>query len=164
MLQLRLRPLPRRHQDADASAAPTPDLKGGDQSEEEESSEDIFGASIAHLFPDDAPSFHGNPGQHLLYASPSYGDLEIMVPSYPTQSKGSKEVDNGQKTGQLTASQIEEGRRLFAHFVWGSSIVVAEGIEYANLYAMEPTAARKEAYDIWNVMDQSVLELGAGKS
>ncbi|CDM29133.1 unnamed protein product [Penicillium roqueforti FM164] len=43
------------------------------------------GAFLPHLPPDDAPFFHSGTAQHL-YSSPRYGDLEIMVPTYPGQA------------------------------------------------------------------------------
>jgi predicted nicotinamide N-methyase len=43
-------------------------------------------------------------------------------------------------------------------------LVAAEGIENAHLYETNPTAVGRDAYQIWNVTGQSVLELGAGKS
>ncbi|KOC10477.1 hypothetical protein AFLA70_746g000301, partial [Aspergillus flavus AF70] len=44
---------------------------------EDESFEDLFGAFLAYLFPDDGTFFHGDPGQNILYSSPRYGALEI---------------------------------------------------------------------------------------
>ncbi|KAJ5236315.1 hypothetical protein N7489_006406 [Penicillium chrysogenum] len=81
---------------------------------------------LTHLFLDDAPSFHGDPGQHLLYSSPRYGDLSIMVPSYPILSeKSSEEIAAGQAKPDGSVNQVDEGRKLFAHFLWGAAMVVA---------------------------------------
>lgn len=163
MLHSRLRPRPRRH--PATTSAPAPDLKDEDQNNEiEESPEDLFGAFLPHLFPDDAPSFHGDPGQHLLYSSPRYGDLEIMVPSYPSQcEKRTEEIAAGleKKDG---VNKVEEGRKLFAHFLWSAALVVAEGVEDADCPQAGPeTEARKEAREIWSVKGEGVLELGAGE-
>lgn len=156
MLHSRLRPISRRN--VATSAAPVPDIKNEDPDtiSDEEEPEDVFGAFISHLFPDDTPTFHGDPGHHLLYSSPRYGDLEIMVPTYPAQ-------DNQRSEG------LNEGRKLFAHFLWSSGMVVAEGIESADIPEDEmdsksftDAAARKEAREIWGVRGESVLELGAG--
>ncbi|KAJ5601371.1 nicotinamide N-methyltransferase [Penicillium lagena] len=147
MLQARLRPAPR---------PPTGDTSTPTRPDEDEP-EDVFGAFLPHLFPDDAPSFHGDPGQHLLYASPAYGDLEIMVPTYPGESANrSEEIAAGldQRMDGVNKYPVEEGRKLFAHFLWDSGMVVAEGVEDA--------AAGKAEAKMWNVDGERVLELGAG--
>jgi hypothetical protein len=73
---------------------------------------------LPHLFLDDAPSFHGDLGQHLLYSSPRYGDLNIMVPSYPILSeKSSEEIAAGQAKPDGSVNQVDEGRKPFAHFL-----------------------------------------------
>lgn len=164
-LHSRVRPL-RRPQASSIAAAPAPDFKDNDQNEVEETAEDFFEASIPNLFPDDAPQFLGNPGQHLLYTSPSFGELEIVVPSYPTQNKAATEGETVIKPngGADDTGRVQEGRTLFAHFVWSAGLIAAEGIENAHIYATNPTAMGREAYKIWNVTDQTVLELGAGKS
>jgi hypothetical protein len=157
MLHSRLRPLPRRN--PVTVSAPAPDFKEDHDNEIDEDPEDLFGAFLPHLFPDDAPAFHGDPGQHLLYSSPQYGELEIMVPSYPAQSKNrSEEVAAGLEKDANGVNHVEEGRKLFAHFLWSAAMVVAEGVEDA-----ERSDAGCEARDIWRVKDESVLELGAGE-
>ncbi|KAJ5130349.1 uncharacterized protein N7515_006388 [Penicillium bovifimosum] len=167
MLQSRLRPLPRRHYSTNTPSAPAPDLQNEDANEiEDESSEDLFGAFLPHLFPDDAPSFHGDPGQHLLYSSPRYGDLNIMVPSYPSSSeKRSEEIAAGQANPDGSVNQVDEGRKLFAHFLWSAAMVVAEGVEEADTPTPEgqiETEDKKEARELWSVAGETVLELGAG--
>ncbi|KAJ5266688.1 hypothetical protein N7478_009496 [Penicillium angulare] len=183
MLHSRLRPLPRRnHTSARIPAlAPTPDRdqdsKPETEEEEDESSddaEDLFGAFLPHLFPDDAPSFHGDPGKHLLYSSPRYGELEIMVPSYPENNKStdSSSAVTGQGNGNGNGkNNAEEGRKLFAHFLWSSGMVVAEGVELAACDSKDDLNdpeyfvdddALQEAKEIWSVRGEDVLELGAG--
>lgn len=175
MLHSRLRPLPRRSQATATTASttttapvPTPDFKDkvtNEADDVDEDPEDLFGAFIFHMFPDDAPQFHGNPGQHLLYTSPSYDNLEIMVPDYPLEEKKKSTTDEAtteKKSDVNRTGQVEEARKLFAHFVWSAAMIVAEGIEYAHNYETDPTPAKKEAYKIWNVTDQTVLELGSG--
>ncbi|KAJ5156097.1 hypothetical protein N7492_008900 [Penicillium capsulatum] len=159
MLRSRLRPLPRHP----TSAAPVPDYQDGDEQPVEESPEDFFEGFLAHLFPDDAPPFHGDPGQHLLYSSPRYGNLEIMVPSYPGQSsERTKEIGAGRDTINGTANPVEEGRKLFAHFLWSAALVVAEGVEAADSPEDAAGDPQSRARDIWKVKGESVLELGAG--
>ncbi|KAJ5655703.1 hypothetical protein N7507_007653 [Penicillium longicatenatum] len=164
MLQSRLQALPRRN--PTTPAAPAPDLKDlTTESELEESPEDILESFIAHLFPDDAHAWHGDPGQHLLYSSPHYGDLEIAVPSYPEQSNKPSEKATEKEKVEDGANDVDNSRKLFAHFVWNSGLVVAEGVENAHVLQTEGTAvteAQKETIDIWNVKGESVLELGAG--
>lgn len=168
MLHSRLRPAPRRNPSTTTpttTAAQAPDFHNADESlEVEESPEDVFGAFLAHLFPDDAPSFHGDPGQRLLYSSPRYGELEIMIPSYPDRT-GTKSIESAiLPKGKEGANQAEDGRQLFAHFLWSAGMVVAEGVENASHQATEnDSAAQKEAREIWSVDGETVMELGAGK-
>ena len=167
MLHSRLRPAPRQNV-TKATTTPTalaPDFRDENESlDATESPEDLFGAFLPYLFPDDTPSFHGDPGQHLIYSSPRYGELEIMIPSYPGQTgKKSEEVAIGleKKDG---ANKAEQGRQLFAHFLWSAAMVVAEGVENADRKATEnDSAVQKEAREIWSVHGETVMELGAGK-
>jgi hypothetical protein len=88
-----------------------------------------------------------------------------MIPSYPDQTgKNSEDVTSGQEKKEDRANQADEGRRLFAHFLWSAGMVVAEGVENASCPATEnDSAAQKEARAIWSVDGESVIELGAGK-
>ncbi|KAJ6086012.1 hypothetical protein N7486_010293 [Penicillium sp. IBT 16267x] len=159
MLQSRLRPLPRRN--PTTPAAPAPDLQDQDTEPElEESPEDILESFLAHLCPDDATAWHGDPGQHLLYSSPHYGDLEIA--SKATNPRGLRLDKKKEKDG---VNDVDDGRKLFAHFVWNSGLVVAEGVENADILQTEGTAVtetQRETVDIWTVKGESILELGAG--
>ncbi|KAJ5789701.1 uncharacterized protein N7518_006712 [Penicillium psychrosexuale] len=160
MLHSRLRPLPRRHHPSTPTpSASAPEFQNEDADcEFDESPEDLFSAFLSHLFPDDAPSFHGDPGQHLLYSSPRYGDLNIMVPSYPSSSQKRPEADS-------SVNQVDEGRKLFAHFLWSAAMVVAEGVEEADTPTAPgetETEARRENRELWRIKGESVLELGAG--
>ncbi|KNG79944.1 nicotinamide N-methyltransferase [Aspergillus nomiae NRRL 13137] len=161
MLHSRLRPLPRRRTPLSSSpSAPPPDFHDED-SVEDESPEDLFGAFLPHLFPDDAPSFHGDPGQHLLYSSPRYGALDIMVPSYPQQSDNhSEEIAAGLPRADGKVNDVDQGRRLFAHFLWSAAMVVAEGVE--NAEQLSSVGQLDSDTAMWNVTGESVLELGAG--
>jgi hypothetical protein len=167
MLNSRLRTLPRRNPPSKNEApVPAPDFgiqNDQEQELEEEDQEDLFGAFLPHLFPDDAPVFHGDPGQHLLYSSPRYGNLNIMVPSHPSSSEKTTEEPGQKEHG--TAKQDPEGWALFAHFLWSAAMVVAEGVEEADTPIAEgevESKAHKEAREIWGVCGESVLELGAG--
>ncbi|KAJ5960032.1 uncharacterized protein N7479_007182 [Penicillium vulpinum] len=164
MLHSRLRPLSRRHQPTN-TPAPAPEFQNQDASDSDEAPEDLFGAFLPHLFPDDVHSFHGDPGQHLLYSSPRYGDLNIMVPSYPGSSQNrSGETTVPAKTDG-SVNQVNEERKLFAHFLWSAGMVVAEGVEEADTPAAPgktETEAQKESRELWSIKGESVLELGAG--
>ncbi|CBF77292.1 hypothetical protein AN4541.2 [Aspergillus nidulans FGSC A4] len=161
-LHARLRPLPRRlaTQPPSESAAPTPHFEDPpDGANAEDDAEDLFSSFLPHLFPDDAPQFHGDPGQYLLYSSPRYGELQIMVPSYPSQSQSgarSKEIAEGLPRSDGQVNQVEEGRKLFAHFLWSAAMVVAEGLEQAD------TESGGSEAEFWKVQNEKVLELGAG--
>ncbi|KAJ5773485.1 hypothetical protein N7457_008381 [Penicillium paradoxum] len=150
MLHSRLRPLPRRNYPTNTPSAPTPEFQNEDVAEIEESPEDLFGAFLPHLFPDDLPL---------------YGDLDIMVPSYPSSSeKRSEEIAAGQAKPDGSVNQVDEGRKLFAHFLWSAAMVVAEGVEEADTPTAPgtETTAQKEARELWSIKGESVLELGAG--
>lgn len=169
MLHVRLRPLPRRHPtttESISTAAPT--FQDEDDDTETDEPEDLLSAFLPHLSPDDAPPFHGDPGQHLFYSSPRYGDLEIMVPAYP--EKRTEETRPNLEKGDRV-NEVEEGRKLFAHLLWSAAMVVAEGVEDADLHAhadtraqtSSETDAQKERREMWSVKGESVLELGAGE-
>lgn len=117
---------------------------------------DIFSSSLATLFPDDVQNFHGVPGSHVIYRSPCFGDITLHIPAHP---------------------DVEEGRNLFAHYLWNAGVTMAEGIEWASARARrdrddggeedsdqlrrQPSSPWKQTY--WDVKEKSVLELGAGE-
>ena len=174
MLQSRIKPLP----STSASTSNNNDDATNDDAEE------LFTAFLPHLFPDEAHSCLGDPGQTLIYSSPLYGDLRITVPGYPalnTSTVGSDSVEpastaNG--TENQTADEINDGvggsvedsRKLFAHYLWGGAMVIAEGIEEADKLARD-SGLQTNTDDIgiartkkWSASGQRVLELGAGES
>ncbi|KAL3468444.1 hypothetical protein BJX64DRAFT_282616 [Aspergillus heterothallicus] len=150
MLHARLRLLPRRlaNDPPSATASILDPAHGDEDNDDEESTEDLFASSLSSLFPDDAPQFHGDPGQHLLYSS-RFGDITIMVPSYPEQSES-----RNQKTKMGGLNEVEEARNLFAHILWSAGMVVADGFERAH-------DGNSDA-GMWKVKGETVLELGAG--
>lgn len=79
-----------------------------------------------------------------------------MVPSYP----GESEKPNDEVAAGTEGSSVEEGRKLFAHFLWSAAMVVAEGIEDAD--AHDALGHRDGDKSMWRVKGESVLELGAG--
>jgi hypothetical protein len=118
---------------------------------------DLLASFLPHLFPDEVASCLGDPGQTVVYASPRHGGLQIMVPTYPvTRTDGGGEGD------------VEAGRRLFAHYLWGGAMVVADGIESAaqekeQQYDKVRDEGGMERRMWWRVKGERVLELGAGE-
>jgi hypothetical protein len=115
------------------------------------SQEDFFSSALSSLFTDDTQNSHGSPGGSLTYTSPVFGDIVLQIPAYP---------------------DAEEGRKLFAHYLWNASLIVAEGVECASVgvgvdgYKNGQTAGhgRGNWNSRWNVRERRVLELGAGTS
>ena len=115
------------------------------------SQEDIFSSALSSLFTDDTQNSHGSPGGSLTYTSPVFGDIELQIPAHP---------------------DVEEGRKLFAHYLWNASLVVAEGIECASVgvgvggdkNCQTDGCGRGDWNSRWNVRDRRILELGAGMS
>lgn len=67
---------------------------------------------------------------------------------------------NGSGSGDADADK-DEGRRLFAHYLWGGALVVADGVEGAD---SDSHKSGKRGRGKWDVRGQRVLEVGAGKS
>lgn len=110
--------------------------------------EDIFSSSISSLFTDDTQNSHGTPGQAVVYYSPRYGEITLGIPQHP---------------------DVEEGRKLFAHYLWNSGVVAADAIECASHDDVEIVTDSEHATEpniwdrrYWNVKGKDVLELGAG--
>lgn len=108
--------------------------------------EDIFSSSLSSLFTDDTQNSHGTPGQSVVYSSPRYGDIVLDVPQHP---------------------DVEEGRKLFAHYLWNAGVIAADAIEQAssdNQTRLPNTDEDKVHWnrEYWDVTGADVLELGAG--
>ncbi|KAL4808902.1 hypothetical protein BDV18DRAFT_157841 [Aspergillus unguis] len=166
MLHTRLRPLRLANHppSSDSSHAPPENESRGALSDEEveEDPEDLFASfiRIPNLLPDDLPHTHGEPGQLLLYSSPRYGDVRIMVPSYPDQ-----EDKDALPPGDSTNNGTQQSRSLWAHFLWVAGLVVAEGIERADSGSQSEGDDDDDDDDdaaMWKVQGEEVLELGAG--
>ena len=100
--------------------------------------EDIFSSGLNALFTDDTQNSHGIPGGTIFYNSPTYGSLTIRVPAHP---------------------DIDEGRRLFAHYLWNAAVIAASLIETAS---SSPDASSQGDDNPFNMTGKSTLELGAG--
>ncbi|RDL40538.1 putative NNT1 putative nicotinamide N-methyltransferase [Venustampulla echinocandica] len=89
--------------------------------------EDILSSSLGVIFPDDITNQHGDHLTPINYASPAFGPLTLT----------------------LADPQGGEHRRLFSHFLWNSSVLLAELMEEGNA-------------DEWGLRGEDVLEVGAG--
>ncbi|KAJ9612291.1 hypothetical protein H2200_003888 [Cladophialophora chaetospira] len=109
--------------------------------------EDIFSSALSTLFTDDVQNSHGVPGSHVTYHSRRFGDIELRIPQHP---------------------DVEEGRKLFAHYLWNAGVICADAVEEASrddkrAEDREDGGTRvKWNKSYWDVCGQSVLELGAG--
>jgi predicted nicotinamide N-methyase len=84
-----------------------------------------------------------------------------MVPSYPSQSeRRTEEIAAGLPSEDGSVNAVDEGRKLFAHFLWSAAMVVAEGVEKADTLAAQGEIDPDTA--MWTVRGERVLELGAG--
>ncbi|EXJ72066.1 uncharacterized protein A1O5_04569 [Cladophialophora psammophila CBS 110553] len=112
-------------------------------------SEDIFSSALSSLFTDVVQNNHGVPGGHLIYHSPRFGKIDLRIPQYP---------------------HVEEGRRLFAHYLWNAAVIAADGLETASsdegLGSHSDGHGAQEALEwekrYWDVRGKRILELGAG--
>lgn len=97
--------------------------------------EDIFFSSLSLIFPDHIRDQHGDPGSYVIYKSQRFGDLDL----------------------KLTDPVGEDERRLFAHYLWNSGVLMAEYIS-GNGDGEKQLKERRR----WDVKGEKVLELGAG--
>ncbi|KJZ71810.1 hypothetical protein HIM_08830 [Hirsutella minnesotensis 3608] len=104
--------------------------------------EDFFSAGLGTLFSDDTQNSHGTPGESVVYTSPAYGRITLEIPRHP---------------------DVEEGRKLFAHYLWNAGVVAADAIEAASSNDRQEAKDGKVNWsERWDVRDRDVLELGAG--
>jgi predicted nicotinamide N-methyase len=184
MLHTRIKPF---HPAATISASSDPATDDTD----DDDVEDLFASFLPHLFPDEAHSCLGNPGQSLVYSSPLYGDLVVNVPGYPASTTtatttsstapsagvhGSNDDDDDAVVTGAGGGDVEESRRLFAHYLWGAAVVVADAVEEADGHSQRRGLGRDGVEDnenasrrwrrrkFWSVAGQRVLEFGAGES
>jgi len=98
------------------------------------SSEDIFSSAIDLIFPDETRNFHGSSGSHVIYKSRQFGNVKL----------------------ELAALESEDGRKLFAHYLWNASLLLAELLE-------APISMSDIDGSTWDIREHRVLELGAGR-
>ncbi|KAJ2891734.1 Protein N-methyltransferase NNT1 [Zalerion maritima] len=108
------------------------------------SPEDFLASSLSVIFPDDATNQHGDARQTLVYTSPHLPKPLQLTLCDPTQ----------------------EDRRLFSHFLWNSSLLLAELVECSTLSVPLSVPSHlpspNSLTSSWNVADKSTIELGAG--
>jgi predicted nicotinamide N-methyase len=104
--------------------------------------EDFFGASLGVVFPDDITNQHGDADHGLLYTSPN---LPHGIPL------------------ALAKVNSEDDRRLFSHYLWNSSLLLAELIEAGTLGLTIPYERRiAPPLSEFDVSGLTMIELGAG--
>ena len=92
--------------------------------------EDIFASAPGFLFTDDLRNIHGDPDSVIIYKSRRFGDIELRTAN----------------------PEGEDERRLFSHYLWNASLLMAKLI-----------SSRKGGEGgEWSVEGEKVLELGAG--
>ncbi|KAI5283865.1 hypothetical protein KEM54_001775 [Ascosphaera aggregata] len=155
-----------------ASSLPDSSLVADQESADDEADdadvESLLSSFLPHLFPDDTPVCLGDPGQTLVYSSSQFGDLNVWVPDYGSAEK--EEGDESRKTHQrVDGANVEAGRRLFAHYLWGGALVIADEIERRYRVSREGLSEERESSlgnvreeELWDVNGEDVLELGAG--
>jgi EEF1A N-terminal glycine/lysine methyltransferase len=102
--------------------------------------EDIFSSALTTIFTDDAVNSWGSPGSSITYQSPRYGAITLQVPVHPDE---------------------EQGRKLFAHYLWNAGVVAADAIENASNDG-DVDALTEYGRHYWDVRGERVLEIGAG--
>ncbi|KAM7201843.1 nicotinamide N-methyltransferase [Rhypophila sp. PSN 637] len=116
-------------------------------SDTEPDPEDFLESSLGVIFPDDVANQHGDHNNSLLYTSPH---LPRPLPLSLADPKGT------------------EDRKLFSHYLWNSSLQLAELVEAATLGLGNLDDDEKQERGIaspccdFNVRGLSTIELGAG--
>ncbi|KAK4104800.1 hypothetical protein N658DRAFT_504353 [Parathielavia hyrcaniae] len=102
--------------------------------------EDYFAASLGVIFPGDVSNLHGDAEHGLLYTSPY---LPRAVPL------------------ALAEVKSEDDRRLFSHYLWNASLLLAELIEVGTL-GVTTSEQGGPPVEAFNVAGLETIELGAG--
>jgi hypothetical protein len=107
--------------------------------------EDYLSTSLGVIFPDDVTNQHGDAEHSLIYASPKLPKPMLI---------------------ELADPEGETDRRLFSHYLWNASLLLAELIERDSLETETTEVERKEvglgeglSFDTRGL---DTLELGAG--
>ncbi|KAJ2973340.1 hypothetical protein NQ176_g6666 [Zarea fungicola] len=102
--------------------------------------EDFLSSALGTIFPDDVTNLHGEPGDALVYTSPHLAGPLVLRLCEPADDKD---------------------RRLFSHYVWNSSLLLAELME-ADTLGVKGAGEGRITDVSFDVKGQSVIELGAG--
>lgn len=118
---------------------------------EAEQPEDFLGESLGVIFPDDVLTNHGEASNSLRYSSP-YLPKSFYI--------------------RLADPDTEDDRRLFSHYLWNASLMLAEFIEAGTLDVQLPKRLGCEGgaalvdgrfgENQFDVRGLSTIELGAG--
>ncbi|KAI1771819.1 hypothetical protein F4818DRAFT_427943 [Hypoxylon cercidicola] len=104
--------------------------------------EDYLSSSLGVIFPDDVTNQHGDAEHSLLYTSPHLRRPLHIVLSDPDR---------------------ENDRKLFSHYLWNSSLLLAEFVEAGTLHLpLDVVGPGKPKPDGFDVTGLETLELGAG--
>ncbi|KAI4867752.1 hypothetical protein F4820DRAFT_412687 [Hypoxylon rubiginosum] len=103
--------------------------------------EDYLCSALGVIFPDDVTNQHGDADHSLLYASP-----HLPRPLHLALSDPDRESD----------------RKLFSHYLWNSSLLLAEFVEAGTLRLPLDVGLGKLKPIDFDVTGLDVLELGAG--
>ncbi|KAF9775050.1 hypothetical protein IL306_006875 [Fusarium sp. DS 682] len=108
---------------------------------EADSPEDYLSTALGVIFPDDITNQHGDAEHNLSYASPHLPKPLVIDLADPVK---------------------EDDRKLFSHYLWNASLLLAEFIEADSLGI--PLEKPREAQDTisFDVKGLETLELGAG--
>ena len=110
-------------------------------SSEPEQPEDYLSTALGVIFPDDVTNQHGDAEHSLVYTSPYLAKPLAL---------------------DLADPDGETDRRLFSHYLWNSSLLLAELIERDTLPVADAPASQLAKGTNFDVRGKSVVELGAG--
>ncbi|KAI0117057.1 hypothetical protein F4814DRAFT_415052 [Daldinia grandis] len=103
--------------------------------------EDYLSSSLGIIFPDDVTNQHGDAEHSLLYTSP-----HLPNPLHIALADPDREAD----------------RKLFSHYLWNASLLLAELVEAGTLGLPLDVGLRRLQPAAFNVASLETLELGAG--
>ncbi|KAF7542226.1 hypothetical protein G7Z17_g11766 [Cylindrodendrum hubeiense] len=111
------------------------------KSDEAEGPEDYFSSSLGIIFPDDITNQHGDAEHSLIYTSPHLSKSLLIDLADPVK---------------------EDDRKLFSHYLWNASLLLAEFVESDSLgVPLDNPRAAQESLS-FDVKGLDTLELGAG--
>ncbi|KAI8962198.1 hypothetical protein F5Y11DRAFT_200412 [Daldinia sp. FL1419] len=103
--------------------------------------EDFLSSSLGVIFPDDVTNQHGDAEHSLLYTSP-----HLPEPLHIALADPDREAD----------------RKLFSHYLWNASLLLAEFVEAGTLALPLDVGLRRLQASAFDVAGLETIELGAG--